>query len=243
LLPLKTARNTRTLGGYPAGAGRVTSSRLLRGDCFMPLSAPDRRHLLALGIDTVVDLREDGERGGVPSGLCGILRVRCYHIPLLPAGRGDSSAFPPDFTLGELYVEILDRSKTAVALVFRRIALKASAPDGRLLFHCSAGKDRTGVIAALLLALAEVDEELIVRDYSETDANLLPVLDRLRASSSASAETFLHAGRENMEQMLRHLRGTYGGAAAYLSAAGLSAGEMRAVTDMMVATERKTAIL
>jgi protein-tyrosine phosphatase len=245
-LPLDTAYNIRDLGGYPARGGASTSARLLRGDCFVPMSGADRRTLLDMGVTAVIDLRGESERARLPSGFCNCSSVTYDAIPLIddaPHGAARRT-LPADFTMGDMYTDMLDNARDAVLAVFRRIALAAPS-SGRLLFHCTAGKDRTGVIAALLLSLAGVSGEDIVRDYAQTDENLFPVRDILRENSGVPAmlgaltEEFLSAKPRNMEKMLSHMDREYGGSDCYFARAGLTAAERAKVLDMILEGETR----
>jgi protein-tyrosine phosphatase len=240
-LPLEMAHNARTLGGYRTRSGRITSDRLIRADCMVPLSAGDRDVLIDRGISAVIDLRSADEIAKIPSAFFGSAKVDYHNIPLLSGAAGDMR-FPKDFTMGMMYIGLLEGAANALRDVFRVIA-KASGAEGKLMFHCAAGKDRTGVVAALSLDLAGVDDETIVRDYAETGRNLAPVMDLLRENGGVPADMgeltdeLLSARAENMETMLRFLNGKWGGARAYLSEIGLSGAETALIYKMMTESE------
>ncbi|MFV7878499.1 tyrosine-protein phosphatase, partial [Enterococcus faecium] len=82
----------------------------------------------------------------------------------------------------DLYIEALERRGAAIVAVLEALA---EAPDGTVLFHCTAGKDRTGLIAALVLALAGVDAETIVDDYARTGIHIAPLLSTIMAEAEA----------------------------------------------------------
>jgi protein-tyrosine phosphatase len=110
--------------------------------------------------------------------------------------------------------------------LLRVFELLAAEPQEAVLFHCAAGKDRTGVVAALLLELAGVAHEVIVADYAMTAACLAPLMGDLRrtrpdAVPAEQFERFLGAEPEEMEKMLAYLAGNYGGAEEYLLSIGL----------------------
>jgi protein-tyrosine phosphatase len=240
---LNTAYNIRDLGGYAARGGKRTSGRILRGDCFAAMSEDDRRTLLGAGVKTVIDLRGEGERAKLPAGMFGCPGISYEAIPLIEeAANVTRGGIPPNFTMGDMYASLLDNAQEAVLAVFRHIARAASEP-GRLLFHCAAGKDRTGVIAALLLALAGVSEQDIVWDYAQTEDNLSPVRGLLLKNSGipsmmdALTDEFLSAKPRSMEKMLSHLHRTYGGAEGYFSEIGLTPAECAGVLTMMIPEE------
>lgn len=152
--------NTRDLGGLTKPGGSIRRGRLLRSDGLHDLSDSDRSHLAALGLRTVVDLRSDEERAERVSSLTGL----DVEVVALPIGGGqidpDLDAMP---TLREAYETIVDAGAPALASAINRLAEPDALPA---LVHCTAGKDRTGVLIALVLSMIGVDDETIVADYS-----------------------------------------------------------------------------
>ena len=144
--------NLRDLGGYPlAGRGSERFTRwgsLYRGDLPKQVTQADRQHLRELGITTVVDLRSKEEIERKPDPLAQEPGIRYLHCPLAGDGRVPA---PDEVPLS--YMEMADGTGQ-MAGALRAIA---EAPQA-VLFHCTAGKDRTGVVAALLLWLAGVSE-------------------------------------------------------------------------------------
>ncbi|MCQ1856410.1 tyrosine-protein phosphatase, partial [Neorhizobium galegae] len=152
---------------------------ILRGDALHRLSEADIETLLDNGLATVIDLRNANEIAAEANPFAGHARVRYYNTPLF-------SALAPvemmanavaSFDMGDRYCQAIDNCQPAIAKVLKTIA---DAPDGAVLFHCTAGKDRTGVISALLLANADVDEATIVEDYALTATISGPLIARLR---------------------------------------------------------------
>ena len=146
--------------------------------------------------------------------------VRCVldHI------QSDNMAGLLPATMEEMYCSLLDGSGDTLAAIFREML---RYPGDCVLFHCTAGKDRTGVVSMLLLALAGVDEDTIVADYAATEALMKEKFNRQRAKlrTLMGIEVPEYVGwsrPESMERTLRHLRERYGGAKAYLIRIGLS---------------------
>ncbi|BCH21210.1 tyrosine-protein phosphatase [Mesorhizobium sp. L-8-3] len=227
LLRLQGAHNIRDLGGYAVADGNETKWRAaLRGDGLARLSAGDRAMLLGEGLRTVIDLRSRHERQAEPNPFEGHPNVWFHNIPLfgalapIEAAKGAVGRFD----MAARYREAIDHCQDQIAQVISTIA---SADDGVVLFHCSAGKDRTGIIAALLLSLAGVDDDTIVEDYVLTAAVAAPLLERLRAEaigrggSAELVDSFLTSEPETMRGLLTHIAQAHGGTAAYLSAIGL----------------------
>ncbi|KAB1087202.1 tyrosine-protein phosphatase [Neorhizobium galegae] len=227
LITLEGAHNVRDLGGYQTSNCGLTRWRsILRGDALHRLSEADIETLLNNGLGTVIDLRNAHEIAAEANPFTGHARVRYHNTPLF-------SALAPvemmanavaSFDMGDRYCQAIDNCQPAIAKVLKTIA---DAPDGAVLFHCSAGKDRTGVISALLLANADVDEATIVEDYALTATISGPLIARLRdraldrGTPAALVDIVLASEPRSMRQALDHIRYRHGGVGAYLSLLGL----------------------
>ena len=145
-IPLGEMNNLRDLGGYPTGGGRVAVwERFLRGDNPAGLSQRDLDWLLERGITTVIDLRSGEEVERKPDQLSSCPGFDYHHIGLV----GGDVLPNLEADIGRAYFGTLER-KISMCQVLR---VMAKSPGGTL-FHCTAGKDRTGMTAMLLLALA-----------------------------------------------------------------------------------------
>ncbi|MGO4837394.1 tyrosine-protein phosphatase, partial [Rhizobiaceae sp. 2RAB30] len=229
------AHNIRDLGGYAAAGGSETKWRAaLRGDGLSRLSAGDRAMLLGEGLRTVIDLRSAHEMKAEPNPFEGHPNVWFHNIPLfgalapIEAAKGATGRFD----MAERYRDAVDRCQ---ALIAELITTIASSEDGVVLFHCTAGKDRTGIIAALLLSLAGVDDDTIVNDYAMTASVAAPLLDRLRVEALARGgsaeliESFLTSEPMTMRILLDHVAHAHGGTTAYLSSIGLDRSTLEAL--------------
>jgi protein tyrosine/serine phosphatase len=133
---------------------------------------------------------------------------------------------PADMTLGQMYLGLIDRAKAPIA---RAIGVLAETPAGHsAVYHCAAGKDRTGVLSALLLALLDVDENLIIADYALSQESMDDVIDRLNSLRGYDdvwhelpPET-LHAKPETMRDLLANIHERWGGVVGYAREAGVS---------------------
>lgn len=229
-LALAGSYNIRDLGGYPtAGGGRTRWRALLRADSLHGLDADGQAALLAYGVGSIIDLRRPDERARQPNVFAASAALRYTGIPLLPASAAAAPEPIPD--LAALYRMLLDRAQGQLRAVLAAVA----EAEGGVLVHCTAGKDRTGVVAALLLALAGVPDAVIVEDYTLTGGYIAPLLARLRAEAAhagydaAQFERMLEARPEAMAAMLAYLAERYGGAEAYATAIGLSPREIEAL--------------
>ncbi len=178
------------------------------------------RLLDRLGIGLVIDLRDRVERGRTRH------TVPVAHVPVY----GDGPDGPPQTgSLGEVYRRVLDRHADRVAEAVALIARSATP----VLVHCTAGKDRTGLVIALALTGAGVPDEDIVRDYtlseldvrparSGLDAAALDALDLSDEESRAALDLHLASPAAAMSDALAHVRAEHGGAVAYLRRHGLT---------------------
>lgn len=196
--------NVRDLGGLAtADGGSTRRGALIRADSVGRLSGPGRAALEAYGIRTIIDLRFGVEVRDDPSPFDGHATIVSHNLALNPndaavtravaAWRG--AAMPYMATVNAAY---LATHQPQIAAIMRAVA---GATDGGILFHCHAGRDRTGLIAALLLGIAGVPAAAITADYA--------------LSFSAQPET--------MDATLDHLESAYGGIVAYLRAADVAA--------------------
>ncbi|MEU5942068.1 tyrosine-protein phosphatase [Micromonospora sp. NPDC047548] len=172
--------NFRDLGGWRAGDGRTVRWRLLyRSDSLAKLAGDDLDRFRALGVRTVIDLRYPSEiaaRGRVPD-LDGLtwLNLSIEHRPYDQAEI--DPAVDPWRYLADRYAEIAADGTTELRHALETIA----AADGPLAFHCASGKDRSGLLAALVLALLDVDERQIAEDFALTELATDPLVATWRA--------------------------------------------------------------
>jgi len=216
LIPFETVFNFRDLGGYPAGDGRSTRwRRLFRADGLNRLRLDDAEQFGDLGIATVVDLRTSDEvdNGRIPAE---IAEVIYHHLPMfdvLPDWNQAGDVRAEGF-LAERYVEMLTSGRQAVATTLELLADPRSYP---LVFHCAAGKDRTGIMAGIVLSLLGVEDEVIVADYALSGQ----AMDRLMAWGRANAGAFraprmevpaaaIESRPETMARFLQQVRLDYG---------------------------------
>lgn len=169
---LSAAFNVRDLGGLSAGEGRqVRRGRAYRADALHRLTGPDCAVMAALGIRKVFDLRSNAELARDGIGDFAGREAEHVHVPLV---RVSLSPFDPEIdwrrvNLRDRYLEMLEEGGAAIRAIFTALAHDA---DGAVVFHCSGGKDRTGVVAALVLRALGVPEGTIVDDYSQSEKNL-----------------------------------------------------------------------
>jgi protein-tyrosine phosphatase len=225
-IDLPGCANFRDLGGYPTRGGmRLRWRRLFRSDALHGLT-PDGvdRVVDELGIGAIVDLRSTGEIGVDGRGALRDRSPVYHHLPLFEGPLTVDPELVNRLTLAERYFLMAERAKVPVARVISALA-ECSTP---VVYHCTAGKDRTGLISAIVLGLLGVPDEFIVADYAASQENLGAIVDRLMQSEgyrdvleNLPADT-LHANPETMFSLLEQLRDRYGSFRGYANDIGLS---------------------
>lgn len=220
--------NLRDTGGYPvAGGGSVRWRTLFRSDALHRLDAAGAAALADLGLRTVVDLRTQAEVDIAPSPV----RGRVMHLPLIE----DLHALPlptvPEspgsgLDLSPIYRYFVDECGASIAAAIGELTGDDAFPA---LVHCSAGKDRTGVVIALILAVLGVPDEVIAADYALSaiylDPELTPAIGQLQASTGLGDEltsALLVSPPELILGVLDRVRAAAGSAEGYLCAHGLT---------------------
>jgi protein-tyrosine phosphatase len=240
--------NVRDLGGLLTEDGRITQAgRIVRADNIRKLSDTGWQALVDHGVRRVVDLRLPVELAGdPPPNLDAGLDVDVVHVSVFGDEMDEAYVAELDAHLASVedvadhyvysYVDWLERYRGHFGRAFAAIA----DADGTVLVHCMGGKDRTGVVSALLLRLAGVPYNVIGEDYAVTAANLEPstlvwipaVEDPVeRAKWQRLAATPAAA----MERVVREIESRYGDIASYLRAAGLSDEQVARLEERLVA--------
>jgi protein-tyrosine phosphatase len=245
-LPLTGAENIRDLGGLPLNAGGHTRSGVLfRGDTLQELTPDDVKLFRKLGLRTIIDLRTNLEATKEGRGPLADEPIRYVNLPFMP----DELLMPSDDRQRQIIVaERREQDRVEHYLGYLKYAgdrvvgaVKAMAdPDGPpALFHCAAGKDRTGVLAALVLDAVGVAREAIVADFALTNERLERVGARLRRMptyanyTGALSNKDMSADPQTMIDVLATLDDRDGGAAGWLLANGLTDVELAALKDVL----------
>jgi protein-tyrosine phosphatase len=185
--------NLRDLGGIPVATGQVACGVLYRGAPLKGLGPEGCNEVAELGLETVIDLRTESERESAPSSAC--VQARSLLAPLpIPYGLG-----PADY-LADL------NSTASIAVVFHTLADPQAYP---VYFHCTFGRDRTGVLGALLLLALGATPEDVMADYMLSQSSVGAYPDSLQAVLDDIAAR--------------------GGAEAVLNAAGVGSDELEAL--------------
>lgn len=228
--------NVRDLGGFDTIDGRVTRWRaFVRSDNICRLTSHGRHALLKYGIRTVIDLRSPDELTLEIDPFSGgdMDEVAYVSTPLMTTEFLARSASGLD---GLFEIAVLDMCGDAVAAVFATIA---TAPAGGVLVYCHAGKERTGIAAALLLAHAGVPAPVVAWEYALSDRYLEPLYEAWVADQPASEEPRRTAKDfvlrpDRMTTVLGYLDDRYGGTTEYLRWTGLGARELARTRERLV---------
>lgn len=221
--------NARDLGGFLLRTGRETAwRRVVRADNLNKLAPAGVAALVAYGVRTVIDLRDPFELEKFPNPLVaappsGAVFV---NLPLISAAEWEAIKDPA--RASERYVLTARLSHSNIASA---IAAVADAPPGGVVIHCHAGKERTGIVAALLLWLAGVADTAVAEDWTASDAYLQPLYEEWIANEgdptirAKRAEGFVTRA-EHILDVLTHVRRSHGSLEEYLLAGGLTAAQL-----------------
>ncbi len=231
--PFASAINLRELGGYPVGSTGVTRYRqFLRGDGISGLSDREVDILLTYGLKTVIDLRDEQERTVQPNSFFGVEGVSYHTVSLMntPLISAETVLNFEGYHQMNMYANMVN-SLDKMGQVF---SIFMNSTSGVTLYHCSAGKDRTGVITALLLMLAGVDRLDIVADYEVSATYLGPKQQLMRAIYPGMPQHLADSDPEWIIHMMNLVDNEYGGIEAYLGKIGVSAEEQAKLRDRLV---------
>lgn len=235
LIAFEAAFNFRDLGGYTTSDGyEVRWRRVFRSAALHHMTPADVALAHELGLHTIFDLRSPRELD--EDGLGGLIEsvaVRHRHAPFY---RDVTGAPPPNLNVDMLtqYVEMLDIGRESIGDIFNALAEDATYP---VVVHCVAGKDRTGIVSALLLRALNVDDATIAADYTLSGEYITPRLEaELAQFTEASRARYgdvpphiLRADPETILQTLEFVDAQYGSAPAYLAGCGVGAAQLDAV--------------
>jgi len=232
---LEGAHNVRDLDGLPATGGSTRAEVLLRGDALDGLTAADVTALVdGHHLAHVVDLRSRAERIERGRGLLGQTKVRYSDLDVVDEAnlarrqehRATSFAagVDPNVIIADGYVELLELGAPAFVAALENIVEPGGVPA---LVHCAIGKDRTGVLVALLLDAAGVERKAIVADYALSHQTMSHVREQLEQSEAFQALArqipafVFDATPQTMELFLDRLHERWGGGAGYFTANGV----------------------
>ncbi len=213
-IQLESTLNTRDLGGYHTENGQRTAhQKFYRSDHFKTWTKKDYVALINLGVQKVIDLRSMEETIQTPSVFKDNESIYCnipFSIPQL-----DDIAMYQNMNLGDFYVMLL-KQRQVVKQIFEEMVFT----DGVVLFHCTAGKDRTGVISLLLLMLARTRLDDLVKDYEVTYDLIKPLLIQQKVANQYN-EQMMYSLPESILKAHDYIE-TSGGVWTYLRSCDLT---------------------
>ena len=248
-LQLGGGHNFRDLGGYPvAGGGRIAWRKVFRSGTLANLTEADHEQLRALGIRFICDLRTNRERRGYPTRWMQDHAIEIWardydhsSADLASALAGpDPDAAAARSAIKDFYRRLPYEQSPSYAELLRRLA-QGQVP---LVFHCSAGKDRTGILGAILLDLLGVDRATVLEDYTLSEMHYERLVDmflRDRAIhdfDTVDEERFsplLRADPEYVQACFEVLHETHGDTETYVrDVLGLTAQEITAIRTLLL---------
>ena len=235
-ISFKKLYNARDLGGLPGKNGQKTAfHRFLRTDAPIYLDENEKEILYNYPVTVQIDLRSDNEIQEHPSVLSKTPKIQYLHIPIVQFTNEDMQILRQldevENSMGEFYIYMLSSKKNVFCEIFRQIA---NVQEGCILFNCTHGKDRTGLVAALLLLLAGVSEENIIRNYEVSYDYLRPLVDPLIQKMPMHKKFIFRSDRENLQKALFYLNENHHGSAEdYLYSAGITENEIKILEQRM----------
>jgi protein-tyrosine phosphatase len=242
-LAWEACHNARDTGGYPTHSGRQTRwQTLVRADNLHKLTLAGQAALRDFGVRTVIDLRLAHEIEKTPNPFAAqqnLPEAPVYlNLPLHdPAANAAMDVAP---SMMDEYIIILEQSKPHISGVIQSAA--AGMAEGAVVVHCHGGKDRTGIVVALLLSIAGVPRETIIEDYALSEAQLEPLHaawleeQRIAQGHPIDRPRWMHSRPETMRGVLDFLDRNYGGPEGYLDAAGVPGSCITQIRKHLVAT-------
>lgn len=235
-LTVEGTYNIRDIGGYKTlNNGYTRWGTLFRADSLHQLTPESQKALLEFGIKTFIDLRQPYEVKNSPNVFATVPHVKYLNIPLLGEEDGYSIAKLSQ-TLLEVNCRILDRCQRSIQSILTAIITDQKP----VLIHCTIGKDRTGIIIALLLSMAKVSKAIIAEDYALSKQFLAPLVEEwMREAAVAGTDIsrlrlMLDAQPETMLDTLYYLDWQYGGAVNYLRTIGLSEEQISELGTLLI---------
>ncbi|WP_197515406.1 tyrosine-protein phosphatase [Mycobacterium sp. E1747] len=232
-LDIEGTFNLRDVGDLPvAGGGTIRSHLLYRGDAIDAVTESGADALRRLNLRTVIDLREPAEckRPGPDLGdLVKVTRIQVFR------DRFDYGNF---HGIDDLYAAILDAAGSDLAAAISVLAQPNALPA---LVHCTGGKDRTGLVIGLLLAALNVPIDAVASEYALTAVNFVGEARTRGLKRAAEAgvpaqqiAVLLGSPAEAMTHALTHVVNTAGSVAEYLTAHGVTPGQLQRIREELV---------
>lgn len=227
---LKSVCNMRDIGGYACEGGRVRYGKMLRSDCMGALTLEEKEFLIERGLTDVIDLRSEKEWGERPNPFSESVKVNFHGFAPPVIGDIAVNRFE-DFTcMGQDYVWRVDNYGSYYVDIMNAIINST----GLLIFHCHAGKDRTGIVAALILLCLGVYERDVIADYQVSETYLKYQIEEEYIKYPDLPRYIWKSEPVSMEMFINHLNEKYGGALAYLKSRGFLDEQYKKLRELLV---------
>ncbi len=222
---LSCSRNTRELGGIKTDNGGSTRNGVFwRSDTLGTPTAEDMDKLLSSRMTTIIDMRTEAEVKKAPDGTAELDGFDYHHFPIT-----EGSGVPES-------LEAVPRSYMTIATAenMPKVMKTMAEAEGGVIFHCTAGKDRTGVVSAIILLACDADEESIVSDYVVSrEYNKERLTAFLAAHPEVNRETVL-ANEKSMRGFMKLFRERFDTVADYFEAVGLPRGYAEKIRNKLM---------
>jgi protein-tyrosine phosphatase len=216
----------RDLGGYPTVDGHyLTWGKIIRSDCPIKISDADTRKFEELKITDVIDLRTSEQASEEPSYFANLDKVTYHNISFM-----NGNGFPEtEESIVSTYVDMMEEADT-----LRQIMNIVAESKGAVLYHCAVGKDRTGVVTAIILSICGVGVEDIIADYQISETYIYDFITELKNKYPEIPSWTGRSKPEYMRACLEGLIDRYGSITEYLKALKISDTTMLAIKEKMV---------
>lgn len=243
-LPLTAPANLRDLAGIPIAGGELRPGFAIRADDLSTIDEATASDLVDGGLAAVIDLRSHREVTFTGRGPLASLPVTFHHLPFITDVAEGAEDALDQAGYGTMYIRMFD---SIAPRIVQALAIIATS-TGATAFHCAAGQDRTGVLAASLLTVLGAERDDVVADYARTGENQTAIFSRLapvmgplmgdggfdldEAARRATAKRFSSVP---LDSLFDHLESEHGGMLQALRAAGLGDGLVQALRKRAVA--------
>jgi protein-tyrosine phosphatase len=243
-IEIESVINFRDLGGYKNRDGReVAWRRIFRSGDFRNITDSDFDRIeREIGLTSVIDLRTSEETEAQGKWRFADFGIHHYHIPF-PGGGGNRKEeqewFKQCTNLGEFYLHLVSREEFSRQIV-AALNIIADPVNHPLVFHCAIGKDRTGILSAILLSILGIDDKVIIEDYTLSG----PAVARLRKTWSQDPSHgdfvkhmpgyFWEAAPASMKLFLSTLQKEHGSVVNYIQNMGVQPALINSIRETLL---------
>ena len=223
--------NTRDIGGYPTEDGSsLVWGAVIRSDCPMDVSAKGALEFEALNISDVIDLRTSEQIVREPSYFRDRDSVHYHNITFINGNESPESEESIPIT----YLKMMEEQET-----IRGILQVIAEAQGTVLYHCAVGKDRTGIVTAIIMKICGVSVEDIIADYQVSETYIYNLMADFRSSHPHLPEWIGRSRPEYMGECLRNLDHKYGSFDHYLEAMKIPESVLQGIRKKLLTSSSK----